>query len=78
MNAVERCDALENELLKRIQSIYGKAMEDALRRKKAFLQIIRDIDEGRIKPPKYYVDTDHGGDGQGWRKGRCSRRARES
>lgn len=66
MNAVERCDALENELLKRIQSIYGKAMEDALRRKKAFLQIIRDIDEGRIKPPKYYVDTDQV---KKWREG---------
>lgn len=66
MNAVERCDALENALLKRIGEIYSGAMSEALQRKKAFLQIIRDIDSGKIKPPKYYVDTDQV---KKWREG---------
>lgn len=66
MNVVERCDALENALLKRIVGIYSAAMEDALKSKKRFLRKIRDIDEGRIKPPQHYVDT---GQVKKWREG---------
>ena len=74
MNAIERCDALENELLRRIGKIYSEAMVDALKRKKAFLQIIRDIDSGKIKPPQYYVDTDQV---KKWREGYVRQLIRE-
>ena len=66
MNAIERCDALENALLRRIGDIYSEAMVDAIRRKKRFLQKIKDIDEGKIKPPQYYVDTNQV---KKWREG---------
>ena len=74
MNAIERCDALENELLRRIGKIYSEAMVDALKRKKAFLQIIRDIDSGKIKPPLYYVDRD---EVKKWREGYVRQLIRE-
>lgn len=74
MNAIERCDALENELLRRIGKIYSEAMVDALKRKKAFLQIIRDIDSGKIKPPQYYVDRD---EVKKWREGYVRQLIRE-
>ena len=38
MYAIERCDALENALLRRIGEMYSEAMVDAIRRKKSFLQ----------------------------------------
>ena len=66
MNVIERCDALENALLQRIGGIYAGALEDALKSKRRFLQKVKALDEGRIKPPQYYVDTDQVGK---WREG---------
>ena len=66
MNAIERCDAMENALLRRIGEMNSEAMVDAIRRKKSFLQKIKDIDEGKIKPPQYYVDTNQV---KKWREG---------
>lgn len=58
MNAIEQCDVMENALLARVGRIYGNALRSAIRKKAAFLRKIKAVDEGRIKPPQYYVDTD--------------------
>ena len=58
MNALDKCDAIEAALMRRLGEIYGGALRTAVRKEKAFLEKIKAIDEGRIKPPQYYVDTD--------------------
>ena len=58
MNAIERCDALEAALMARIAEIYAGALRTAIKKRAAFLRKIEAVDEGRIKPPQYYIDTD--------------------
>ena len=58
MNAIERCDALEATLMARIAEIYAGALRTAIKKRAAFLRKIEAVDEGRIKPPQYYIDTD--------------------
>ena len=58
MNAEERSNRIESAALSRVTAIYAKALETALKEKRAFLSKIKAIDEGRIKPPQYYVDRD--------------------
>lgn len=58
MNAIDRCNALEAALMARVGSIYADALRTATKKRAAFLRKIEAIDEGRIKPPQYYVDTD--------------------
>lgn len=66
VDAMDRCDAVERELLNRAKEIYSAALVRALKTQKAFFRKIRDIDSGRIKPPKYYVDRGEVGK---WREG---------
>ena len=66
LNAIDRCDALEAALMARVGEIYAGALRTAIKKRAAFLRKIEDVDEGRIKPPKYYVDT---GQVDKWREG---------
>lgn len=66
VNAIERCDALEAALMARIAEIYAGALRTAIKKRAAFLRKIEAVDEGRIKPPQYYVDTDQV---KKWREG---------
>ena len=47
-------DELEKALQKRIESVYGDALKQAVKSCERFLRKIRDVDEGKIKPPSYY------------------------
>lgn len=58
LNAIDRCDALEAALMARVGEIYAGALRTAIKKRAAFLRKIKAVDEGRIKPPQYYVDTD--------------------
>lgn len=66
LNAIDRCDALEAALMARVGEIYAGALRTAIKKRAAFLRKIEAVDEGRIKPPKYYVDT---GQVDKWREG---------
>lgn len=58
VNAIDRCNALEAALMARVGSIYADALRTATKKRAAFLRKIEAIDEGRIKPPQHYIDTD--------------------
>ena len=66
VNAIDRCDALESALMARVGEIYAGALRIAIKKKAAFLRKIEAVDEGRIKPPQYYIDTDQV---EKWRQG---------
>lgn len=66
MDAYERSNRIEAAALSRVTAIYAEALTTALKNKRAFLRKIKDIDEGRIKPPQYYVDR---GQEAKWREG---------
>ena len=66
MDAVEQSDAIEQATMTRVIEIYTGALRKALKNKKAFLQKIADVDSGKIKPPKYYVER---GEVDKWREG---------
>lgn len=57
-DAIDRSDAIEHALVTRLAEIYSDALKTALRKQHTFLQKVKDIDDGKIKPPQYYVDTD--------------------
>lgn len=65
-DALDRSDAIEHELVTRLSGIYSDALKAALRRQHTFLQKVKDVESGKIKPPQYYVDTDQV---DKWRKG---------
>lgn len=52
--ATRASDALEKALQKRIESVYGDALKQAVKSCERFLRKIRDVDDGKIKPPSYY------------------------
>ena len=52
--ALRASDKLEKALQKRIESVYGDALKQAVKSCERFLRKIRDVDEGKIKPPAYY------------------------
>lgn len=58
MDAYERSSAIEHATLTRIADMYNGALRKALKTKRAFLRTVKAVDEGRIKPPDYYVITD--------------------
>lgn len=58
MDAIERGDLIEHATMTRVAEIYAGALQKALKKKKAFLQKIKDLDSGKIQPPQYYVDLD--------------------
>lgn len=57
-DAIKRSDAIEHALVTRMAGIYSDALKTALRKQSTFLKKIKDIDDGKIKPPQYYIDTD--------------------
>lgn len=57
-------DAIEAETIARLQEIYADALTQALKNQKAFLQKVKDVDDGKIKPP--YSDPDKI---KSWREG---------
>lgn len=52
--AVRIADEIEKALTQRISAVYGEALKKAIRMNRRFLQKIRDIDSGKIKPPDIY------------------------
>lgn len=52
--ALRASDELEKALQKRIESVYGDALKQAVKSCERFLRKIRDVDDGKIKPPAYY------------------------
>lgn len=52
--ALRASDELEKALQKRIESVYGDALKQAVKSCERFLRKIRELDEGKIKPPAYY------------------------
>lgn len=66
MNADERSNRIESATMARVGEIYAEAMQQAVRNQKAFLAKIKAIDEGRLKPPQWYVDR---GMEDKWRQG---------
>lgn len=66
MDAYERSNRIEAAALARVTAIYAEALTTALKNKRAFLRKIKNVDEGRIKPPKYYIDR---GEVDKWREG---------
>lgn len=56
--ALRASDELEKALQKRIESVYGDALKQAVKSCERFLRKIRDVDEGKIKPPPYYDTPD--------------------
>ena len=58
MDAYDRSDAIEHALMTRVAEVYAGALNRALKNKAAVLRKIKAVDEGRIKPPRYYVDRD--------------------
>lgn len=52
--ALRASDELEDALRKRIEQVYGDALKKSVRDCNAFLQKIKDVDDGKIKPPAYY------------------------
>ena len=66
MNADERSNRIESATMARVGEIYAEAMKQAVRNQKAFLAKIKAIDEGRLKPPQWYVDR---GMEDKWRQG---------
>lgn len=58
MNVIERCDAIENALTRRIAKNYTHALMTALANHKQFFKKLQEVDEGKIKPPQVYVETD--------------------
>lgn len=66
MDAIDRSDAIEREVMDRLAEIYSGALLTALKNQKAFLRKIADVDSGKIKPPAYYVQR---GEEAKWREG---------
>lgn len=58
MDAYDRSSAIEHATMTRVVEIYAGALRQALKNKKTFLQKVKDVETGKIKPPQYYIDTD--------------------
>ena len=54
MDAYDRSRAIEQATMTRVAEIYAGALRKALENKKAFLQKVKDVEAGKIKPPAYY------------------------
>lgn len=66
MDAIERGEQLMMEMENRYVSVYDAALRRAVRNIRAFLQKVKDVQSGKIKPPQYYVDRD---EVDKWREG---------
>lgn len=66
MDALDKSDAIEQATMTRVADIYASALRQAIKNKKAFLQKVKDVEKGKIKPPAYYVQR---GEVEKWRQG---------
>lgn len=66
MDAYDRSSAIEHATMTRVAEIYYGALKKALKNKASFLQKIKDLESGKLAPPKYYVDT---GQVEKWKQG---------
>lgn len=51
---VRASDALESAIKDRIAEVYGAALKKAVKNISVFLKKIKDVDDGKIKPPAFY------------------------
>ena len=54
MDAYDRSRAIEQATMTRVAEIYAGALRKALKNKKAFLQKVKDVETGKIKPPSFF------------------------
>ena len=52
----KECDGIERAALSRVQANYDAALRKAIQDCSSMLNTIRDIDSGKIKPPKAVAD----------------------
>lgn len=74
MDAIERGEQLMMEMENRYVSVYDAALRRAVRNIRAFLQKVKDVQSGKIKPPQFYVDRD---EVDKWREGFLKELARQ-
>lgn len=56
MDAYDAATAIEEQAMLRVREIYTAALRRALKKKKAFLQIVEAVRTGKKKPPAFYVN----------------------
>lgn len=64
--ALTYADRRQEECMRQIRRIYGDALETALKKQKRFFDKIEAIENGKYKPPQYYVQR---GTVKKWRQG---------
>lgn len=55
--AVKQSDKMEAALMQRLEGIYSDALMDALKKHQGFLQLVKDVADGKKKPPARYADN---------------------
>lgn len=53
--AVNRSDKIEAALIRRLEQIYSDALMEALKKHQAFLELVKDVADGKKKPPAKYA-----------------------
>lgn len=53
--AVNRSDKIEAALMRRLEQIYSDALMEALKKHQAFLKLVKDVADGKKKPPAKYA-----------------------
>lgn len=56
MDAYEAANSIEEQAMTRVREIYTAALRRALKKHKAFLQTVEDVQTGKKKPPVFYVN----------------------
>lgn len=56
MDAYDAATVIEEQAMLRVREIYTAALRRALKKKKAFLQIVEAVRTGKKKPPAFYVN----------------------
>lgn len=56
MDAYEAANSIEEQAMTRVREIYTAALRRALKKHKAFLQTVEDVQTGKKKPPAFYVN----------------------
>lgn len=68
MDAYEAANSIEEQAMTRVREIYTAALRRALKKHKAFLQTVEDVQTGKKKPPAFYVNQGDEAVGQ-WKQG---------
>ena len=53
--AVKQSDKIESALMRRLEQIYSDALMEALKKHQAFLKLVKDVADGKKKPPAKYA-----------------------